>query len=76
MLLPPPAPDGRVYLTSAQAAELTGVKPPTVRSWEHKGYLQSAPGTNTRKLYAYDAVLAAARRAREAAIRTRQLASA
>lgn len=70
MLLPDAAPDGRIYLTSAQAAEITGVKPAAVRRWEHIGYLESAPGTSRRKLYEYTAVLRAERLAREAAIRT------
>jgi Helix-turn-helix domain len=30
---------GDGYLTTAEAARLVGVKPPTIRSWRQKGYL-------------------------------------
>ncbi len=45
MLLPDPAPDGEIYLTTAQAAEAMRVKPPVVRRWVRIGYLpEVAPG--------------------------------
>ncbi|HEV2255383.1 MAG TPA: hypothetical protein VGS06_19555 [Streptosporangiaceae bacterium] len=66
MLLPDPAPDGEIYLTTAQAAQAMGRKPPAIRRWVRIGYLpEAAPG-----LYAFSAVAAAEKRAREAAIRT------
>lgn len=42
MLLPDPAPDGDVYVSTAQAARAMGVKPPTIRSWVKLGYLPEA----------------------------------
>jgi len=67
VLLPDAAPDGEVYLTTAQAAEAMGVKPPAVRRWVRIGYLpETAPG-----VYAFSAVTAAEKLARDAAARTR-----
>ena len=66
MLLPDPAPDGKVYVTTAQAALAMGRKPPAIRRWVRIGYLaEAAPG-----LYEFSAVTAAEKKARDAAIRT------
>lgn len=66
MLLPDPAPDGEIYVTTAQAAAAMGRRPPAVRRWVRIGYLaEAAPG-----LYAFSAVCAAEKRARDAAVRT------
>ena len=66
MLLPDPAPDGCIYLTTAQAAQVTGRKPPAIRRWVRIGYLpEAAPG-----LYEFSAVTRAEKLARDAAIRT------
>ena len=70
MLLPDAAPDGEVYLTTAQAAEAMGVTPRMVRYWVESGYLPEAvPGKKGRgrsALYAFKAVTAAERLARDA----------
>ena len=66
MLLPEPAPDGQIYVSTAQAAAAMGRKPPAVRRWVRIGYLaEAAPG-----LYRLSDVAAAEKRARDAAIRT------
>lgn len=71
MLLPDPAPDGEIYVTTAQAAEAMGLKPPAIRRWVKIGYLpEAAPG-----VYAFSAVAAAERLARDAEARTRQVAA-
>jgi|HubBroStandDraft_6_1064221.scaffolds.fasta_scaffold191766_2 hypothetical protein len=67
MLLPDPAPDGEIYVTTAQAAEAMRLKPPAIRRWVKIGYLaEAAPGW-----YAFSAVTAAERLARDAEARTR-----
>jgi predicted site-specific integrase-resolvase len=67
MLLPDPAPDGEVYVTTGQAAEAMRVTPHTVRRWVRSGYLKpAAPG-----LYSFTAVAAAEKRSRDAEARTR-----
>jgi hypothetical protein len=67
MLLPDPAPDGEIYLTTAQAAQAMGVKPAAVRRWVRIGHLpEAAPG-----VYAFGTVAAAEKAARDAAARTR-----
>jgi hypothetical protein len=71
LLLPEPAADGLIYLTSAQAGELMGVSPAAVLRWERVGYLPAAgKGERGRRLYEYGAVITAEFQAREAAIRT------
>lgn len=66
VLLPDPAQDGEIYLTTAQAAAAMGRKPPAIRRWVRIGYLaEAAPG-----LYRFSDVTAAEKRARDAAIRT------
>lgn len=66
MLLPDPAPDGEIYVTTAQAAKATGRQPPAIRRWVKLGYLvEVAPG-----LYALSAVTDAEARARDGAVRT------
>jgi predicted site-specific integrase-resolvase len=67
MLLPDPAPDGEIYLTTAQAAEAMDVTTHTVRRWVRSGYLTEAAPS----VYAFSAVTTAERVAREAATRTR-----
>ena len=65
MLLPDPAPDGEIYLTTAQAAEAMSVTPPARRRWVRIGYLAGVgPG-----FYAFSAVAAAQKAARDAAAR-------
>jgi excisionase family DNA binding protein len=45
VLLPDAAPDGEIYVNTAQAAEAMGVKQPTIRSWVRAGRLpEPAPG--------------------------------
>ena len=71
MVLPEPGPDGLIYLTSAQAGELTGVSAAAVLRWERAGYLAAAgKGSRGRRLYEYGAVIDAEFQARQAAIRT------
>jgi hypothetical protein len=66
MLLPDPAPDGEIYVTTAQAAQAMGRQPPAIRRWVKLGRLpESAPG-----IYRLSDVAAAEQLAREAAIRT------
>lgn len=72
MLLPDPAPDGEVYVTTGQAAEAMDVTEHTVRRWVRAGYLtRAAPG-----LYASSAVTAAEKLARDAEARTKFQAAA
>ena len=67
MLLPDPAPDGEIYLTTKLAAQVVGLQPPAVRRWVKIGYLpEAAPG-----VYAFSAVTAAEKLARDAEARTR-----
>jgi predicted site-specific integrase-resolvase len=71
MELPEPGPDGLTYVTSATAAALLGIAPPTIRSWRAKGYLRPVPGSPSRKsVYLWDDVLEAEHKARQNAIRT------
>ena len=66
MLLPDPAPDGEIYISTAQAAKAMGRQPPAIRRWVRVGYLQeAAPG-----LYKLSDVTAAEAKARQAAVRT------
>ena len=67
MLLPDPAPDGEIYVSTAQAAEAMRLQPPAIRRWVKIGYLpEAAPG-----VYAFSAVTAAEKLARDAEARTR-----
>lgn len=69
MLLPDPAPDGHVYVTTTQAAALLGVHKSTISQWRAKGYLAPHPASPPRRpLYRWADVLEAERRTRRAAI--------
>jgi len=71
MELPPPAPDGVIYLTTTQAAKLAGVACCTITSWRHKGYLKPLEGSPPRKpMYSFKAVCEAEFQAWQNAIRT------
>lgn len=70
MLLPEASPDDQIYLTSAQAGQVAGVSAAAIRRWEKLGYLSSITEPGQMRLYAYEAVVTAEFRAREAAIRT------
>lgn len=57
---------GDGFLTTAQAAELAGVSPATIRSWRNRGYL--APqglDERNRPLHTREAIRAAERLVRE-----------
>jgi hypothetical protein len=69
--LPPPAPDGTVWLTTAQAAAEIRVAPCTITSWRVKGYLVPHPASPPRHpLYSLDDLIRAEQAARAAALRT------
>lgn len=69
--LPAPGPDGRIWLTTKQAAEEMHVAPCTITAWRHKGYLTPHPASPPRHpLYCMDGLIKAEQCAREAALRT------
>lgn len=71
MELPDPGPDGRIYLTTAQAAKVFGVAACTISQWKARGYLQPLAGSPDRKpLYEYGALAEAEHRAWQNALRT------
>jgi predicted site-specific integrase-resolvase len=71
VLLPAPAANEKIYLTTAQAAEAFGVSPDAVRRWVRVGYLEPAVrGERGRLLFEYVAVGRAEKMARDAAIAT------
>lgn len=71
LILPAIAPDGKTYLSTAQAAQAAGVQPPAVRRWVRVGYLEPvATDARGRALYEFDAVMGAEKLARDAAVRT------
>lgn len=72
LALPPLAPDGRRYLTAAQAGEMFGVGAPAVRRWHAIGYFPAGTviGDGRNKLYEMTACADAELLAREAAERT------
>jgi DNA-binding transcriptional MerR regulator len=62
---------GDGLLTTAQAGQMVGVDPSTIRTWKQRGWL--APqglDERNRPLYARQAVRAAERRVRENGLRT------
>lgn len=64
-------PDGEEYVTRQGAAELMGVAPNTVSTWEKRGHLSRVPGCPPRcPLYRLTDVIEAEYRSREAALRT------
>lgn len=65
---------GDGYLTTADAATLTGRKPATIRRWRHLGYLRvQGLDERGRPLHTADAVREAERTARENGLRTRKI---
>lgn len=67
--LPPPGPDGRVYVTTQQAADLLGVNKSTISHWRTKKYIAPIAGSPPRRpVYLWDDVLDAERTARRKAI--------
>jgi len=65
--LPPPAPDGEIYVTGRTAARVVGVTPRAIRQWRDKGWLTEAgqePDGRRLLLYRLRDVLAADCRAR------------
>jgi hypothetical protein len=70
-MLPTPAPDGTIWLTTRQAAAEMHVAPCTITSWRHKGYLTPHPASPPRHpLYSLGNLIDAERKARSAAWRT------
>lgn len=68
--LPPAAPDDEIYLSGRQAAKIIGVTPRAIQLWRKAGWLTEIaqePGGRGLLLYRLDDVLAADRRARNAA---------
>ena len=49
MILPNPAPDGEIYLTTSQTADYCGVTKGRVVQWRYAGILESIPGCPPRK---------------------------
>lgn len=69
--LPQPAPDGRIYVNTTQAAEAMGVTKTTIGRWRSHSYLEPLPGSPRRKpLYAWDDVVEAEHRAWQAGLST------
>jgi hypothetical protein len=69
--LPRPAPDGRVYLTTTQSAQLMNVTKTTIIRWRRHGYLTPIDGSPPNKpMFAYDDVVAAEATARLRGIAT------
>lgn len=61
---------GDGLLTTAEAAQMVGRKPATIRSWRHRGWLEpQGLDERNRPLYARQAVRAAERRVRENGLR-------
>ena len=62
---------GDGFITTAQAAQMIGVKPPTIRSWRHRGWLEpQGLDERNRPLYTRQAIREAERRVRENGLRT------
>jgi hypothetical protein len=71
MELPAPAPDGRIYLNTSQAAELLNVAACTISAWKNRGHLTPLAGSPPRKpLYLYDDLIKAEFTAWQNALRT------
>lgn len=69
--LPAPGPDGRIWLTTKQAAQELRVAPCTITTWRYKGYLTPHQDSPPRHpMYCLDDLIQAERAAREAALRT------
>jgi len=71
VVMPARAPDDRVYLTTAQAAEEFGVTQDCIRRWRKLGYLKPAvTSSRGRSLWEFGALARAELLARDAAIAT------
>jgi hypothetical protein len=49
VILPDPAPDGEIYLTTTQAAEWCGLTKGRIVQWRMAGMLEPIPGCPPRK---------------------------
>lgn len=69
MELPPPAPDGEIYVSTKQAAMGMRVAPCTITRWRHLGYLTPIEGSPPRKpMYRWSDVIEAEYTAWQAAL--------
>lgn len=70
MLLPPPGPDGEIYVFTKDAAKAMGVAACTVTQWRRRGYLEPVEGSPPHKpLYRLSDVRRAEKTTRDNAIR-------